>query len=243
MNKNTQRLILDDCLSAMDMLPACSVDMVLSDMPYVTSKLSWDTTIPLTPMWDRLKRVVKPRAAVILFGVEPFNSLLRTSNIGWFRYDWLWVKPAPNGFLNAKKQPLRKTETISVFSKQQANYYPVLEKCHPFKTKVNTSGYQSGLHGSVSEYDKPQYAIRDFKYPNNLLFFDKVLGNRRHPTEKPVALLQYLINTYSLGGDTVLDFCMGSGSVGVACANTGRRFIGIEKDQKYYDIAVSRLAR
>ena len=238
----TSKLILGDCLEVMQDIPDNSLDLVLSDPPYGTTQCKWDSVIPFEPMWKQLKRITKDNGAICLFGNEPFSSHLRVSNIEAFKYDWLWVKNRPDGFLNAKKQPLRKNEIVSVFALNKTNrYYPYLEKCAPVKVKVAATGIGTSVHGKVS-ISKPKYVMRDFKYPQNLLHFDKESRtSRQHPTQKPVALLEYLIKTYTLEDEVVLDFTMGSGSTGVACKNLNRSFIGIENNEKYFKIAEDRI--
>lgn len=235
-------LIHGDCLEEMKNIPDKSIDMVLTDPPYGTTQCKWDSIIPFEPMWKELKRITKDRKSIVLFGAEPFSSLLRASNIKNYKYDWQWIKNRPDGFLNAKKQPLRKNEIVSVFSNGATNcYYPQLIKCEPQKVKIAATGVGSNVHGAV-KIDKPKYEIRDFTYPQNLLMFDKESRvTRVHPTQKPVALLEYLIKTYTLENETVLDFTMGSGSTGVACKNLRRKFIGIEKDKTYFEIAKERI--
>ena len=236
-------LIQGDCLEEMDKLISngTKVDLILTDPPYGTTRCKWDIIIPFKPMWERIWKIVKPNGAVCLFGTEPFSSLLRCSNLRRFKYDWLWEKTTSTGFLNAKKQPLRTAEIISVFYKKQATYYP--QMTHNHERKVSSAKHKLncietelyGKHG-LSSYDSTD------RYPKNILKFktDKQLCNF-HTSQKPVALLEYLIKTYTNEGDTVLDFTMGSGSTGVACINTNRNFIGIELDQKYYNVAKSRL--
>lgn len=216
-----------DCLEVMECL--ASVDAVVTDPPYGTTACKWDTMIPLEPMWANLKRLTKQNGAIVLFGSEPFSSFLRVSNISNYKYDWVWVK-RPVNFLNAKKQPLRKTERISIFGGKKYNPQGLVE-CHRVNKRTNSTE-TNGAHGNenISKFTN---------YPTDVLEY---IGERGyHPTQKPVALLEYLIKTYTNRGDTVLDFTMGSGTTGVACANTGRRFIGIELDQVYFDGACERI--
>lgn len=229
-------LYLGDCLEIMKSIPDKSVDLVLTDPPYGTTACKWDNVIPFEPMWKELKRIRKDNAAIVLFGSEPFSSRLRMSNIKEFKYDWYLKKDTPSGFLNAKKQPLRSFEIASVFNSKI--YYPQKEKCEPFNTKIRATGKQSGIHSKVK--NELKYEVRDYKYPKNIIEF-KVIKKSIHPTQKPVALLEYIIKTYTLEDETVLDFTMGSGSTGVACKNLNRNFIGIEKDEKYFEIAKQRI--
>lgn len=233
------KLIHGDCLEEMAKIPDQSIDMCLTDPPYGTTSCKWDSVIPFEPMWRELKRIVKPNGAICLFGSEPFSSALRMSNIKQFKYDWYLEKNRATGFLNAKKMPLYKYEICSIFG-SKIRYYPQLRKCKPTKMQTNNTGSKSDCYGKI-KWEKPEYSIRDFTYPDNRIEFKQVLKNRIHPTQKPVALLEYLIKTYTLEGETVLDFTMGSGSTGVACKNLNRSFVGIERDEKYFEIAKQRI--
>lgn len=223
-----------DCLNVMPILPVLTgkVDMVLTDPPYGTTACKWDSIIPLDQMWINLKTLVKPNAAVVLCGSEPFSSILRTSNMRDYKYDWFWNKSRPVNFLNAKKQPLRKVETISVFN-ERGRYFPQGLIRKPRINKRVNSTETNREHG-LSNYSEFT------NYPHNILKFPHDKGSK-HPTQKPVALMEYLIRTYTNEGDTVLDFTMGSGTTGVACQNTGRRFIGIELDPVYFTVACGRM--
>ena len=223
------QLIHGDCLEKMKDIPDKSIDMILCDLPYGTTACKWDVVIPFEPLWEQYKRIIKDRGAVVLFGSEPFSSYLRMSNIKQYKYDWVWRKRAVN-FLNAKKQPLREVENIMVFN--ALNYYPQGLIYKPRINKRSNSTETNGEHGldNFSEYTN---------YPKNTLDFKNERG--LHPTQKPVALLEYLIKTYTNEGETVLDNCMGSCSTGIACINTNRQFIGIEKDDKYFEIAKKRI--
>jgi len=233
------KLIHGDCLEEMKAIPDGSINMILTDPPYGTTACKWDTIIPFEPMWHQLKRIITPKGAICLFGSEPFSSLLRVSNLKQFKYDWVWNKKlAGNGIL-AKRQPLKIHELVHIF--ESGIYYPQ-KTIGKMRSKMTSGIQQSEINGgdgvkSVEEYQNDTY------YPTSIQEFG--IGNLRagrlHPTQKPVALLEYLIKTYTLENETVLDFTMGSGSTGVACLNTGRKFIGIEKDDKYFDIAVNRI--
>jgi site-specific DNA-methyltransferase (adenine-specific) len=223
------RLINGECLEEMAKLEVGSIDMILTDPPYGTTQCKWDSIIPLEPMWEQLKRATVPKGAMVLFGSEPFSSIMRCSNLGNYRYDWVWQK-RPVNFLNAKKQPLRKTERISVFG--GGTYHPQGLIYKPRVNKRSNSTETNGLHGkeNIAEYTN---------YPTDVLEF---IGERGlHPTQKPVALMEYLIKTYTDEGETVLDFTMGSGTTGVACLNLNRNFVGIELDEKYFRIAADRI--
>ena len=225
-------------------IPDKSIDMVLTDPPYGTTACKWDTVIPFEPMWEQLHRVTKDNGAICLFGSEPFSSFLRLSNIKLFKHDWIWNKSNPKGHLNAKKYPMKLHEKIHIFCKKTPTYFPVMWQSKPMNT-VNSSG-GNGSDSTYGKMKKVDSGIRNRteRYPVDVLKFNDITGNskeRVHPTQKPVALLEYLIKTYTLEGETVLDFTMGSGSAGVAAKNLNRKFIGIEKEQKYFDIAVKRI--
>lgn len=228
-----------DCLDIMADIPTDSVDMVLCDLPYGTTRNKWDTIIPFDRLWSQWRRVTRHGAALVLFGQEPFASRLRMSNPKWYRYDWTWRKPQGTGFLNAKKMPLKDTETLSVFYGRLPTYHPQMRKgfkpyaARSSKSKLS-SNYGSFEGNWITENDGE-------RYPVTTLDFDYDRVSRIHPTQKPVALCEYMIRTYTNPCATVLDSCMGSGSTGVAALNAGRRFIGIEIDPDYYRAAVSRI--
>lgn len=240
------KLIHGDAIEEMKNIPDNSVDMCLTDPPYGTTACKWDTVIPFEPMWEQLHRIVKPNGAIAIFGSEPFSSALRMSNIKNFKYDWVWRKPRGTGHLNAKKQPLRDYELLSVFYRNQCKYFPQFSKGEPYTSlkggrlsKIRESGtttYGNFWEGAEFRNDNP-----GIRYPKQVLEFGVVERETVHPTQKPVALLEYLIKTYTMEGETVLDFTMGSGSTGVACKNLNRNFIGIEKDDKYFAIAEKRI--
>ena len=231
-------LINGDCLEKMKDIPDGSIDLVLTDPPYGTTACKWDNIIPFEPMWEQLKRIVKPNGAICLFGSEPFSSALRMSNIKMFKYDWIWEKERPSNPMLAKKQPLSYNENISLFYKKQCTYNPQMSKGN------KNHGCKVGKHFNKITQSESHYKsnISDMKYPKRILKFNTERANDNgHPTQKPVALLEYLIKTYTLEGETVLDFTMGSGSTGVAAKNLNRGFIGIEKDEKYFEIAKQRI--
>lgn len=231
-------LINECCLSAMKRIPPRSIDMVCADIPYGTTQCKWDSIIDLDDMWENLHRVAKPNAAIVLFSAQPFTSILVNSNINRWRSEWIWEKGAATGFLNAKKQPLRAHENIQVFYSQQPTYNPQFTHGHDRKVSkrktVNSECYGKAL--KLTKYDSTS------RYPRTVQFFssDKQRWNY-HPTQKPLALVRYLIETYSNPDEIVLDFTMGSGTAGVACHRSGRRFIGIEKDPDIFDVAFKRL--
>ena len=233
------KLYNNDCLKVLPTIPDKSIDLILTDPPYGTTACKWDSVIPFEPMWNQLKRVIKDNGCIALFGSEPFSSNLRMSNIKHFKYDWIWQKEQGTGFGNAKKQPLRNLEIISIFYKNQCLYNPQKSKGKPYKTKSKSGNHKGSVYedGGLNSIITVNEGNR---FPLQLLKFNRD-KNKIHPTQKPVALLEYLIKTYTNENDTVLDFTMGSGSTGVACKNINRNFIGIEKDNNYFDIAKDRI--
>lgn len=230
-----------DCMELMRDIPDNSIDLVLCDLPYGTTQCKWDIVIPFDRLWKEYRRIVKRNGAICLFGTEPFSSRLRMSNINEFKYDWIWDKVKSTGFLNAKKQPMRGHEIVSVFYRKQCTYNPQMTHGHTRKVSsaehkrncIKTEVY--GGHGLTS-YDSTD------RYPRSIqVFSTDVQKSALHPTQKPVALCEYLIKTYTNDGETVLDNCMGSGSTGVAAVNTGRSFIGIELNNEYFEMAKQRI--
>ena len=243
------KLILGNCLEQMKNIPDHSIDMILADPPYGTTACKWDSIIPIEPMWEQLKRVIKPNGAIVLFGQEPFCSLVRVSNLSDFKYDWQWRKTRPSGFTNAKLKPLKDLETIMVFSEgttangstRNMPYNPQgLEDCDLewFRPKVYLDG-DKGVN-PARKNSKLSRKIEKKGYPRQVLDFANPNNNVLHPTQKPVELIEYLIKTYTNESEIVLDFTMGSGTTGIAAANTGRDFIGIELDEKFYSDALFR---
>ena len=233
---NNIELYNGDCLEVMDGLISLGVkvDMVLCDMPYGTTKNKWDSIIPLDPMWDKLERLTKKNSAILMFGSQPYTTILNNSNIKDFRYEWIWVKNNSTGFQLANKRPLKKHESISVFYKKQPTDNP------QGLIEYNKQNKRGSMGDNWNEMNSNSYIQKYTNYPTGILEYpyDK---NKFHPTQKPVALLEYLIKTYTNEGDLVLDFTCGSGSTGVACLNTNRNFIGIELDEKYFKIAKERM--
>jgi len=240
------QLYQGDCLDIMEQIPNKSVDMILCDLPYGTTACKWDIVIPFDELWERYNRIIKDNGAICLFGSEPFSSKLRMSNLSCYKYDWIWRKPRGTGHLNAKKQPLRDVENISVFYKKQCVYNPQFTKGEPYSalkggktSRVSESGtttYGKFMNGAEYRNDND-----GFRYPKQVIEFGVVERGTVHPTQKPVELLEYLIKTYTNENDIVLDNCMGSGSTGVAAKNLNRDFIGIELDENYFEIAKSRI--
>lgn len=237
-----------DCLEVMAGLPDASVDMILCDLPYGTTACNWDTVIPFEPLWAQYRRVAKRNAAIVLTATMPFTAALVMSNPAEFRYRWVWDKVNRiTGFLDAKKRPLRVVEDVCVFYGAQPTYVPQKWQGEPYKAwhgpkaakPAGSAVYQEQITSTLTDCSD------GMRYPQDLLRIkadNRGAEGRVHPTQKPVALMEYLIRTYTQEGETVLDNCMGSGTTGVACANTGRRFIGIERDDKYFAIASERIA-
>lgn len=235
-------LMLGDCLERMKEIPDNSVDMILCDLPFATTQNSWDCLIPFTTLWEQYSRVAKHNAAIVLFGMQPFSSMLVTSNIRDFKYDWVWNKPKGTGHLNAKKQPMRDKEDILVFYKKQCTYNPQMTEGLPYKDKAGKDhSSKTSMTGSYREYTNFRNDNEGKRYPKQVLKFGVVERGTLHPTQKPVALMEYLIKTYTNEYEVVLDNCMGSGTTGVACRNLNRKFIGIEMDESYYNIAKNRI--
>jgi len=231
-------LMFGDCLERMKEIPDGSVDLILADPPYGTTACKWDSVIDFDLMWAELKRIIKPNGAIVLFGSEPFSSALRISNIKQYKYDWIWDKKIPSGMCNAKIMPMKQSENISVFINGKNFYYPqMVQRDNPIKS----GGMSGSLSAGAKGLKKIETKVYTEKYPTTHLVFDKIRKGSLHPTQKPVALMEYLIKTYTQEGETVLDFCMGSGTSGIAAKNTGREFIGIEKDKGYFEIAKQRL--
>ena len=228
-------LHLGDCLEVMQGIPDGSVDAVICDPPYGTTDCRWDVVIPFEPMWAQLKRIVKPNGAIVLTASQPFTSALVMSNVKMFSYSIIWSKSKPVGHLNANRKPMNKHEDILIFSKHQPTYNPQGVKERQPKTITRTN--KGGVYGSKAGVASVQ---KFTGYPNSIIEFNSQDG-QLHPTQKPVALMEYLIRTYTNPGETVLDFTFGSGTTGVAAANTGRRFIGIERDPDYFAVASARI--
>lgn len=229
-------LRMGDCLEIMPTIEAGSVDMVLCDLPYGTTQNKWDSVIPLDALWSEYWRIVKPNGAVVLTAQTPFDKVLGVSCLRYLKYEWIWQKELGTGHLNAKKQPMKFHENVLVFYRQQATYNPQLEAGKAYSQK---SGRGSSNYGSQETVTTENTG---FRYPKSVQHFARDRDGH-HPTQKPVALMEYLIRTYTNEGETVLDNTMGSGSTGVACARMGRKFIGIELDERYFDIACERITK
>lgn len=232
----------------MGALPDQSIDLILCDLPYGTTTCSWDVVIPMDRLWEHYKRLIKPRGAIVLFGTEPFSSRLRVSNLKWYKYDWYWRKTRPGGFVSAKLKPLKDVETISVFSKgttangsrDNMSYYPQgLKSINKMWSRPQKYAGSKGVNSS--KYLALNRVQNVTGYPRQVLDFANPNNKVHHPTEKPVALLEYLIRTYSQPNQMVLDNTMGSGSTGVAAKRLKRKFIGIEKEHSFFKSAVGRI--
>jgi site-specific DNA-methyltransferase (adenine-specific) len=249
-------LVQGDCLEKMKDIPDGSIDMVLCDLPYGTTKCKWDVVIPFDKLWEQYKRIIKDNGCIALFGNEPFSSALRLSNLSAYKYDWYWQKDKAANFLFGNKMPLKVIECISVFYSNQPTYNPQKEirkagvhkrslYKNPSKITKNVKDVM-GDSWKETEMDETQnYHGKNYEpdklLPKQLIYFSREQRGKVHPTQKPVVLAEYLIKTYTNEGDTVLDNCMGSGTIGVACKNLNRNFIGIELDSEYFKIAEKRI--
>jgi len=239
MNNKVIDLYKGDCLEVMKEIKDKSIDAIITDPPYGTTACKWDSVIDFDLMWEQLNRIIKDNGAIVLFGSEPFSSALRMSNIKNYKYDWIWEKSKSQGFFNVKKMPLKSIEYISVFYKKLPTYNPQgttivdITKSNSGKDKKHYSGQNGGTMKTKT------YKQTTANYPTQILRYK--IENGYHLTQKPIELMEYLIKTYTNENETVLDFTMGSGSTGVACQNTNRKFIGIEQDDKYFDIAEKRM--
>lgn len=247
---NSMTLLQGDCLELMKDIPDKSINMILCDLPYGTTACKWDSPIPLTPLWGQYKRIITDTGAIVLFGQEPFSSIVRTSNLEMYRYDWIWKKQRPSNFQLMNYQTGRVHENIMVFSKAKACYIKsgecmVYNPQKELRDKSRTANAK--IYGDTSKNILHDYKTDDnyktytHKLPISILEFNTVEKGKLHPTQKPVPLLEYLIKTYTDENDVVLDNCMGSGSTGVTCKNLNRKFIGIELDENYFKIAKNRI--
>lgn len=244
LKKDNYELYNGDCLIVMDELisKGIKVDAVITDPPYGTTACKWDSVIPFDMMWERINQIIKSNGVIVLFGSEPFSSKLRMSNIKNYRYDWVWNKGRGTDFLNSKRKPLSCYEILSVFYKKQPSYNPQFWYSTPYnKGFIKNSNDTRECYGKIKDIVSNSEDGR--RYPLNIININKLNSqkNNVHPTQKPIALMEYLIKTYTNEGEVVLDFTMGSGSTGVACLNTNRKFIGIELDEKYFNIAKERM--
>jgi site-specific DNA-methyltransferase (adenine-specific) len=243
-------LLHGDCLELMKDISDKSIDMILCDLPYGTTACKWDSIIPFEPLWEQYERIIKDNGAIVLMASQPFTTRLISSNMKHFKYCWYWIKSTPTGFQHAKNRPMTKVEEVCVFSKSPMGHKSLLGTR---RMVYNPQGVRPSGKKTISKVKhgrtlgaRPNQVGREYEsysgFPHNVLEFPNMTGKQAiHPTQKPVALLEYLIKTYTNEGETVLDNCMGSGSTGVACVNTNRNFIGIELDDKYFEIAKRRI--
>jgi len=240
-------LRLGDCLEVMRTIPDKSVDAIICDLPYGTTACKWDSVIPFEPLWAQYKRIIKDNGAIVLTAQTPFDKVLGCSNLEWLKYEWIWEKTQATGHFNAKKAPMKAHENILVFYNKQPTYNPQKTQNHKPTNKYTK---KADVVNKTQVYGKVKIDIsgggETDRFPRSIQIFasDKQknkLNGTLHPTQKPLALMEYLVKTYTNQGDTVLDNCMGSGTTGVACKNLGRNFIGIEQDANYFDIAKNRI--
>jgi len=240
------KLLHGNCLELMKTLPDRSIDSIIADPPYGTTSCKWDSVIPLEPMWEQLNRIIKPYGAIVLFGSQPFTSILVSSNLKGFKHEWIWIKNRGSNFASVKYQPMKEHESILVFSKngKKVTYNPIKEErkgTGSSRVNYTFNGSNTGKRDVMSNFkdNRINHKGSELRFPSSLQKFNTQVG--LHPTQKPVALMEYLVKTYTNEGETILDFTMGSGSTGVACVNTNRNFIGIELEEKYYQIAKNRI--
>ena len=234
---NNVWLMKGDCLERMKEIESGSVDLILADPPYNITACKWDSVIDLPLMWGQLKRIIKPNGAIVMTASQPFTTILISSNLKMFKYEWIWEKPQGTNPMNAKVMPLKSHENILVFYSNKPNYNPQMWQSTPYSGFSSDSSKIGEVYGFAKS--KHRSNPEGTRYPKTVLRFKQDKG--LHPTQKPVALMEYLIKTYTNENETVLDFTFGSGTTGVACMNTNRKFIGIEKDAGYFEIAKQRL--
>jgi site-specific DNA-methyltransferase (adenine-specific) len=229
----------NDCFDIFPLIKDKSIDAIICDLPYGTTQNKWDSVLPLNKLWIEYKRILKPNGVVVLFAQIPFSITLGHSNLDWLKYEWIWDKKLGSGSLNVKKMPLKRHENILVFSKGRITYNPQMTKGRFRNKSTSKPSANKGNYGKI-EHLKDNF--NDDYYPTSILEFTNAnVRARVHPTEKQLPLMEYLVQTYTNEGDTVLDNTMGSGTTGVACVNTNRKFIGIEKDENYFNIAQKRI--
>lgn len=238
-------LMHGDCLDVMKEIPDGSVDMILCDLPYGTTQNKWDSVIPFEPLWEQYWRVLKRNGAVVLTAAQPFTSALVMSEPRNFKYEWVWQKSHATGHLNANRAPMREHESILIFASGSARYFPQKELKAPHMVRPEKKGNQTSTSSyGTNDPNAPRTEPANVGFPKSIIKFKNAKSegcSGLHPTQKPVALMEYLIKTYTNPGETVLDNCMGSGTTGVACKNLNRKFIGIEKDDKYFELAKERI--
>lgn len=223
-----------DCLEGMKNIPDRSIDAIICDLPYGTTRNQWDSVIPLDKLWAEYKRITKPNAAIVLFSQQPFTSALVMSNPKMFRYEWIWQKDMGTGFLNAKKMPMKEHENVLVFYENLPTYNPIMKQGKPYRCKNGALSDNYGHREQVETINKGE------RYPTTIVKFDRD-ANKLHPTQKPVDLLRYLVRTYTNVGGVILDNCMGSGTTAIACIKEKRHFVGFELNEEYYKKALKRI--
>ena len=230
-----------DCLEGMKLIPDKSIDMILCDLPYGTTACKWDTVIPFEPLWEQYERVIKDNGAIVLTASQPFTSALVMSNIKWFKYEWIWEKDAGSNFATVKYRPMKEHEEILVFGKGKINYHPVMQERIGNRKGKETTTVDGGRKNSVygTQMGIGKLTVSELRSPRSIQRFSRERG--LHPTQKPVALFEYLVKTYTNEGETVLDNCIGSGTTAVACINTNRKYIGFELSEEYCKIAEERI--
>jgi site-specific DNA-methyltransferase (adenine-specific) len=244
MSEGKKEILLGDCLELMKDIPNGSIDMILCDLPYGTTACKWDTIIPFDKLWEQYKRIVKPNGAIILFGSQPFTTDLIMSNRDWFKYELIWDKDRPTGFPEANKKPLKVHENICVFYAKQPTYNPIKWKGRPnnAQTRGNKAIDKTVERGKMPVFNNSSVDLSGDKFPISIVYEKKIAPTKYlHPTQKPLELIEYLIKTYTNEGELILDNCAGSGTTAIACLNTKRQFIVMEKEQKYYDIILKRV--
>jgi len=249
MSEGKEEILLGDCLELMKQLQNQSIDMILCDLPYGTTACKWDTIIPFDKLWEQYERIIKPNGAIVLTASQPFTSALVMSKPKLFKHQWQWIKNKPTGAFGAKYMPMKANEDVLVFGLNKVNYYPQMVKRTEEEFKACYRKNDSKSWGNNIQNHRDNLIIRKpkdeqwFKYPTNILNIakDDKRDGTQHPTQKPIALFEYLIKTYSKEKDLVLDNCAGSGTTAIACLKTNRQFIVMEKEQKYYDIILKRV--
>ncbi len=239
----TNKIYLADCIGneGMRILPDSSIDMILCDLPYGMTACKWDTIIPLEPLWAEYKRVIKEDGAIVLTASQPFTTTLIASNMKMFKYELIWQKTRPSNVLNAKKMFMKWHENIVVFYDKLPTFNPIMREGEPYYKKNYKQDRSRGVLGKTGEKDGYEHFNKGTRYPKTIIEIKNPNNNSVHPTQKPVALMEYLIRTYTNEGEIVLDNCIGSGTTAIACMNTGRKYIGFEKDPEYFQIAKKRI--
>ncbi len=250
MIEGKKEILLGDCLELMKDIPNGSIDMILCDLPYGTTACKWDCVLPLEQLWAEYKRLIKPNGVIVLTASQPFTSVLTCSNLDWFKYEWIWLKNQGSNFATVKYQPMKEHESVLVFANGKTTYNPIMQprtKSAQERLKYDITEYKGEkreVFGGLKDNGKNMSYNKDERNPASYQFFEVVPRHKGtlHPTQKPVALFEYLIKTYSNDGDLILDNCAGCGTTAIACLNTNRQFIVMEKEQKYYDIILKRVA-